>query len=185
MSSFVKYNEILVVDLESTCWEHKTDEQQQEIIEIGACILNVKSLKIHAPISLIVKPELSEVSEYCTKLTGLTQQDVNAGISLASACSYLRKEYDSKKIAWASWGPGDRVFLENQCLSKNIKYPMSERHLDVQIMFSVVFNIPQNKSVADSLSALKLKFEGKPHRGVDDAKATAEILKRTIRGGPI
>ncbi len=43
----MNFDKIVVVDIESTCWETKEEQgnQPMEIIEIGACVLDVKMLK--------------------------------------------------------------------------------------------------------------------------------------------
>ena len=102
-------HQILVVDIEATCWETKPPRgQESEIIEIGICVLDVRLRKRVEKRSILVKPEHSKVSPFCTKLTTLTQEEVDTGISFQEACRILKKEYGSKKRVWASYGDYDR-----------------------------------------------------------------------------
>ena len=55
----------------------------------------------------MVKPERSRVSEFCTKLTTLTQKDVDKGMPFSEACDVLKKVYSSKNRVWASYGAYD------------------------------------------------------------------------------
>jgi inhibitor of KinA sporulation pathway (predicted exonuclease) len=87
-----KLDQIIVVDIESTCWEKKPPEgQESEIIEIGICPLDVPSGERLEKESILVKPERSQISEFCTNLTTLTQEQVNQGVPFAEACSILKK----------------------------------------------------------------------------------------------
>ena len=67
--SKIKYNEIIVVDLEATCWD--TPEEQakftSEIIEVGICVLNIFTGEITKTAGLIVKPRQSKISPFLRK----------------------------------------------------------------------------------------------------------------------
>ncbi len=94
---------ILVVDLESTCWEGSPPSgQTSEIIEIGLCTVDLKTLKRTEKRSFLVKPVQSEISDFCTDLTTLSPDIfVDAG-TLADAVKILKTEYRSKDRLWAS-----------------------------------------------------------------------------------
>jgi inhibitor of KinA sporulation pathway (predicted exonuclease) len=66
---------VLVIDVESTCWDGPPPEGQRgEIIEIGVCALDVGSLERQERRSVLVRPENSEVSPFCTELTTITRR---------------------------------------------------------------------------------------------------------------
>lgn len=68
-----KLDQIIVVDLEATCWEgNPPPGEEQEIIEIGVCALDIASGKRSRKRSLLIRPERSTVSHFCTQLTTLT-----------------------------------------------------------------------------------------------------------------
>ncbi len=72
-----RLDQILVVDLECTCWEKAPPPGQVgEIIEIGICLLD----RIHSPAGTgnpYSAPERSQVCPFCTSLTTLTQEQVS------------------------------------------------------------------------------------------------------------
>jgi inhibitor of KinA sporulation pathway (predicted exonuclease) len=77
---------ILVVDLESTCWDGPPPAGQvSEIIEVGICTVDVPSLQRAERRSILIKPVKSEVSEFCTRLTTLTAEHLKDAGSLAEA----------------------------------------------------------------------------------------------------
>src|ERR1700761_881009 len=110
--------EIIIVDLEATCWEQDSDYQRRrsEIIEIGICKLDTKNGRISANQGILIKPVHSEISAFCTRLMSITQQMVEErGVTLAEACNSLEKLYNSKQLTWASYGAYDRNMLKEQC----------------------------------------------------------------------
>ena len=85
---------INVIDVEATCWEgNPPPGQRQEIIEIGVCPLEVSTGRRLEKRSILVRPERSRVSAFCTNLTTLTQQQVERGTSFREACAILRRDY--------------------------------------------------------------------------------------------
>jgi len=177
-----KPDQILVVDVESTCWEDDPPAgQESEIIEIGLCILDVVSLQRLEKRSILVRPERSTVSVYCTALTGLTQADVENGISLREACRILRQEYRSKERVWASYGDYDRRQFERNCHARGIAYPFGPTHLNIKSLFAVVHALPREVGMARALEMLGLPLEGTRHRAGDDAWNIACILAELLR----
>ena len=60
-------DKILVIDLESTCWEGPPPlGQVSEIIEVGLVVVDVATLTRGEKRSILVKPVKSQVSEFCT-----------------------------------------------------------------------------------------------------------------------
>ncbi len=66
---------ILVVDVEATCWRGPNPPgMETDIIEIGIALLNVKKGTITDNRSILVIPERSEISDFCTELTSITPE---------------------------------------------------------------------------------------------------------------
>ena len=133
-----RLDQILVIDVESTCWDGPPPKGQiSEIIEIGICPVDVTTLQRLEKRSILVKPEKSEISEYCTALTTLTpDMFTNAG-TFRDAADILKKEYYSKERLWASWGDYDRRQFERVCMQHGVEYPFGVRHLNIKTLFAV------------------------------------------------
>src|SRR6266700_618954 len=128
-----KLDHIIIIDIEATCWEDLAPEgQEQEIIEIGLCLLDIASGERAGKRSILVCPERSMVSAFCTQLTTLTQEQVAQGITFAEACTLLREEYGAKERTWASYGDFDRYQFERQCSSQHVSYPFSSKHINIK-----------------------------------------------------
>ncbi|NLF10202.1 MAG: exonuclease domain-containing protein [Anaerolineaceae bacterium] len=176
-----RLDQILVIDLETTCWRGDPPAgQQSEIIEIGLCRLDVDSLQRLETRSIIVRPVESEVSEFCTELTTLTPADVARGISLREACRILRDEYAAEERLWASFGDYDRKKFERECRSKAVAYPFGDAHLNVKNLFAVVHRLPQEVELDKVLAMLGWEMEGTYHRGDSDAWNIARVLAHIL-----
>ncbi|WP_196890333.1 3'-5' exonuclease [Aureivirga marina] len=65
----------IIFDLEATCWE-KANGRKNEVIEIGAVMVN-ENKEIVSEFEQFVKPSKEPIlSDFCTKLTSITQKDV-------------------------------------------------------------------------------------------------------------
>jgi inhibitor of KinA sporulation pathway (predicted exonuclease) len=176
-----KLDQIIVVDLESTSWEGPPPEgQESEIIEVGICTLDVTTGERLERECILVKPTRSTVGEYCTRLTTLTQKQVDEGVSLEKACRVLKRKYGSKDRVWASFGDYDRRQFERQCSTEGIGYPFGPTHINVKNLFAVTYGLPHEVGMPQALEHLGLPLEGTHHRGVDDAANIAAILSRLL-----
>lgn len=177
----IDLDQILVVDIEATCWEGAIPPgQESEIIEIGICPLDIASGQRLQKESILVKPECSCVSEFCTQLTTLTQEQVDQGIAFSEASSILRKKYLSKDRIWASYGDYDRRQFQRQCQTRSITYPFGNRHINIKTLLAIVYVLPREVGMAQALELLNLPLEGTHHRGGDDAWNIAGILSTLL-----
>lgn len=166
----------LVVDIESTCWRGKPPpDEQNEIIEVGVCPVDLARREIVSTRSLLVKPARSKVSPFCTELTTLTQAVVDTGVSFAEACAALQADYESARCAWGSWGDYDRRMFDTQCASFGVAYPFSPAHMNLKALFAQLGKRKQI-GMAQALEMTGLKLEGTHHRGSDDAYNIARLL---------
>lgn len=179
-----RMDRILVVDIESTCWKgNPPPGQENEIIEIGLCLLDIATLHLLENRSILVRPEHSTVGPYCSELTTLTQEKVAGGISLREACQVLEKDYYSRERIWASFGDYDRLQFERNCRARGIPYPFGSRHINIRCLFAVMHGLSREVRTGEALQMLGLAREGTHHRGGDDAWNVARILAALLRLG--
>lgn len=176
----MKFDQILVVDIESTCLEEYEADDISEIIEIGITPIDTKSGNVLESRSIIVKPKRSEVSEFCTRLTTLTQEYVDSGISFKDACRILVDEYHSSKYAWGSYGNYDKKQFVTQCERENIEYPFSKAHINIKLLFALKYSLKKDVGMTKALSLLDIPLIGIHHRGIDDSRNIANILSRIL-----
>lgn len=168
---------ILVVDVESTCWEGSPPSgQKSEIIEVGLCPIDVKTLTRIEKRSILIKPVQSKISDFCTSLTTLTPDMFVDAESLAGAVRTLKKDFRSKDRLWASWGDYDRRQFERVCKDQNVGYPFGPSHLNVKSLFAAAIGSGHEMGLDGAYQRLGLEMEGTHHRGDDDAWNIAGIL---------
>lgn len=172
----------LVVDVEATCWKEAPPVgQESEIIEVGVCLLDLQTGERQEKVSLLVRPERSVVSPFCTELTTLTQEQVLQGMTFSEACQVLQTHFRSGQRIWASYGDYDRKQFERQCATRGIPYPFGSTHLNLKTLCALHLGLPRERGLTTICSAMGVRMEGTHHRGVDDAWNTAELFSRLLK----
>jgi inhibitor of KinA sporulation pathway (predicted exonuclease) len=171
-------DKIIIIDLEATCWQGEIPKGQvNEIIEIGICELDTVSGRITKNKGILVKPEYSKVSPFCTELTTITKELLDKeGVSFEDAIDMLHQDYQADQYTWASYGQYDLNMLKKQCAFRKLDYPMGSHHINVKELFGEVKGLKKTVGMNGALEILKIPLEGTHHRGVDDAKNIAKIL---------
>lgn len=183
-----KLDQIVIVDLEATCWPATPPPgQEQEIIEIGVCLLEIGSGQRYKKQSILVRPERSTLSPFCTQLTTLTQEQVEQdGIPFAQAVERLVSDYAPYDRTWASYGDFDRILFQRQCTQRGVRYPFGRTHLNIKNLLAISLNLPYEIGLDQALDRFSLTLEGTHHRGDDDAwniaALLAELFARTRSG---
>lgn len=181
---------IVVVDLEATCWEGDEDRRaDMETIEIGAVKLDgdlttANESQVHAKLmaadefQVYIKPVVEPtLSDFCTELTGITQEQVDAGVTFTEAFG-LFAEWAGDRPTLASWGHFDITQLDKDCRKHGIATPhwvSPVEHINLKARFEDYIGF-QCKYISDGIAALELEFEGRSHSGLDDARNAARIL---------
>jgi len=177
--------ELLIVDLELTCQKQKSDDPAfiNEIIEIGICRLNLKTLELSEPEGILVKPLKSYLTPFCTDLTSITQEMLDQeGKTYNEAVNYIVQKYDSRDKGWASWGIDDVLCLEkNDKLYKNPFPLFSHHHTNIKHQYSVLFNHSKEFGLSRALELSKITPQGKHHRGMHDAYNTAQLWQAVLK----
>lgn len=171
-------DKIIIIDLEATCWKgNPPANEQNEIIEIGLAVLDTSTGEITKNKGLLIKPQYSKVSAFCTELTTITQEQLDKdGISFEDAIFHIIDNYNPDMYTWASYGQYDINMLQRQCKLFDVPYPMGDDHINVKELFKEKYGLRKAKGMAGALSLLKFPLDGTHHRGVDDAKNIAKIL---------
>ena len=166
---------LVVVDLEATCWDGQDRRADMETIEIGAVKVDddLAADEFQVYIKPVVEPTLSG---FCTKLTGITQEQVDGGVPFSEAFTQFA-EWIGDKAILASWGRFDMAQLDRDCRRHGIASPkwMSVGHVNLRTWFEEHIGL-KCPYISDGITALGLEFEGRSHSGIDDARNAARIL---------
>jgi inhibitor of KinA sporulation pathway (predicted exonuclease) len=165
---------IHVIDLELTCWPREDGRKPTDIISIGHVGADWNVLT--TPSQVLVQAP-TPVSEYCTELTGLTQADVDKGLTFPEAMDWLARRTTGKRPQLACWGHDDES-LDAHCKRYNIRNPFSYHCLNVKALYMSVFG--KSESLSKACKRLGFSFYGTPHNALDDAWNTAVILSHML-----
>jgi inhibitor of KinA sporulation pathway (predicted exonuclease) len=174
---------VLVVDLEATCWlGHPPDGQRSEVIEIGVAALDLATLEIVQHGTRLIRPTDSEISPFCTELTHITPQMVEAeGVTYAEACQWLKDTYQTDRRLWVSWGSDDLKMMQRECDARQVQMPFSPYHQNLKRIYAKATKTKHGLGLVRTLESIGLTFEGTAHRGRDDAYNTARIARWLVQ----
>ncbi len=174
---------ILVVDVEATCWKKAPPPgEKSEIVEIGAVLLDVEHLTPHSKRSILIKPTRSKMSRFCTRLTTLTQTQLEKeGTTFSAGCAALEGQFKAPQRLWMSWGDFDRRIFHEQCADFDVPYPFSESYTNLKTHFAGMMLNGKPVGMARALKLMDIPLEGTHHRGADDAWNIALLLGLMIR----
>ncbi len=177
-------NRINVIDVESTCWEPSPPiGEESEIIEIGISVFNTDSMEIESTESILIRPNHSMVSPFCTKLTTITQELLaKDGVDYIEAITRLEEVYKTKQRIWASFGDYDRKMFERMTKLHKTYYPFGPRHINVKTLIALSLGEVRELGMDNVLEKLGIPLEGVHHRGGDDSKNIAKILGEMMKG---
>jgi inhibitor of KinA sporulation pathway (predicted exonuclease) len=173
---------VLCIDIETTMWRRAKDKPVNhcpEIIEIGVALVDTSNASIIESASIIVKPSKSKVSEFCTKITKLKQQDVDAGISLEDACRLLRVNFMCQDRPWMVWGNFDKKILQICCKKNEVEYPLSTNYTNYKNLFCMMHGLKDLK-LSDALKLCKLNSFKRTTCGIDTAMNIANLFVSNV-----
>ena len=172
---------IVVFDLELTCWEgeEKKPMAEMEVTEIGAVVLDAKTLEEAWRFTVTVRPTVNPIlSEFCTRLTGITQDEVDSSDTLFEVLAELLSEGklpEPKDFIWACWG-GDARWLRDEINEKTPEgcTPLSfdPRFINIKLLDG------RRRGLKRACKALGVKQELPAHRALPDAITTAEVGRK-------
>ena len=171
----------IIVDLEATCWEGRSNTDRMEIIEIGAVILESSHGPVVEEFSAFVKPVIEPMlSDYCKRLTSISQADIDKADDFKTVFPRFIDWIGAQPFTLCSWGNYDLKQFRVDCERHNIPLPESFlRHINLKQEFA---NLKRIKpcGMAKALNILDIKLEGTHHRGIDDARNIAKIAVRIL-----
>lgn len=198
-----EYDSFLVLDFEATC-QSKGVPDPQEIIEFPIVEVDASRRIVVSEFQSFVRPIAHpKLSNFCTNLTGITQDQVNNAPTLPYVLDevyewmYGRGLFDDKKFLFVTCGGWDF----KSALPKNIKYYedsyrnglKTERNLkgvpahfqnwyDLKESFKSHYGIQRTPSFKNMLRHMNMRLIGRHHSGIDDTRNIARMLIRMLEG---
>ena len=185
-------NYFLVLDFEATC-DRDTKMKPQEIIEFPVLKVNAATMKTESTFHTYVQPTAHPVlTEFCTELTGITQDMVIGQPTLPDVLQQFHKWMFKNGLldptvnsCFVTCGDWDlKTMLPGQC--KYFKIPIHNyfrRWVNIKRLFQRVTG-QRAAGMPGMLKALGLELEGRHHSGIDDSKNIARILAKLAEVDP-
>lgn len=183
------FDYLIAIDFEATC-DNSMILHPQEIVEFPAILVNLVTRKFEAVFHTFVKPVYHpKLTDFCKRFLGIQQDQVDNGVLLGKALKMFdawleENEVKNKRFVVATWSDWDcRTMLDSECLYKGLQKPLYfNRWINLKIPHREIYgNVRAN--FKQSVELMGLKFEGRPHSGLDDAKNTAYLALELIRRG--
>lgn len=175
----------LIVDVEATCSDDgAVPRHEMEIIEIGAVMQSSRTFEVESEFQTFVRPvRHPELTRFCTELTGITQDDVAGALPFGEALEAMKQwMYAFGDSLFCSWGDYDRKQFLQDCDFHGVAYPFRSGHLNLKAEFSRTLGRKKKLGIAETVRHLGMGFEGSHHRGLDDARNIARIVRRLCIG---
>lgn len=177
-----------------TALDLELNQPSNKIIQIGAVVGNILTGEVIDKFNIIVNPHeqlgyCNDITKSITDLTGITQEQVDAGVELEEAYLQLKAFHEKHKafINPVTWGGGDSNEIREQLqsnlvLSEGQQMPswcFGRRWIDAKTLYiglRLSNQKPPTGGLARALINMGLKFEGRQHDALDDAYNTFRIF---------
>ncbi|MBL7986629.1 MAG: exonuclease domain-containing protein [Chlorobi bacterium] len=173
----------LVVDLEATCWAGGERRSEAEIIEFGCVKLLRGGLQEDGEFQSFVRPERHpKLSEYCTRLTGIQQRDVDAAGNFSAVMPRLLEWIgEPTAVTFCAWGSYDRFLMQQSCRFYRLPYPFDPEFIDLRLEFRDRF-AGRIVPMPQAMKMLGLESNGPKHSAINDARNAARIWRELLVG---
>lgn len=174
-----KYNRLLFVDVELTCWEGAPPEgERSELIAFGIVDLKTDDLAVRREKMFLVRPQASAISPFCTTLTGITPKEAAAAPPLPEVVRTIRKTFSQGD--WCAWGRDDALIREG-CERAGTELPFLGGFHDLSAQVRGLLGLTYRLSLEKSLARFDLDWEGPPHDALADARNLARLFMALAR----
>jgi inhibitor of KinA sporulation pathway (predicted exonuclease) len=176
------------VDLEATCWEGACpfDYKRQEVIEIGAVFTNGDFDELSHFASFVRPAHNTTLTEFCTKLTGITQSAVDEAPTFGEVFfDFLNWLPESRTMTcFASWGDYDWKGLRFDCEVSAIDFKgetFGMQHVNIKKRVKKWCLSKNHFHKSWNLGHVAIEhgliLPGKQHRALNDARAAVMVVK--------
>ena len=169
-----RYNRILFVDVELTCWDGAPPPGEvSEVIAIGIVDLKTDDLAIRREQMFLVRPQVSSISPFCTTLTGITPHEAAAAPPLPEVVRTIRKTFGQSD--WCAWGRDDAL-IRDSCERAGAELPFLGCFHDLAAQVRGLLGLTYRLSLEEALERFGLDWEGPPHDALADARNLARLF---------
>ena len=120
------------------------------------------------------------LSAFCTKLTGIRQEDVDGAAAFPEVFASFLEWIGDEAFIWCSWGGYDLRQLEVDCRRHSIAMPPAfQHHINLKKAFARLRGI-KPCGMKRALAILGIPLEGRHHRAIDDVRNVAKLARAIL-----
>ncbi len=192
---------IVVLDFEATC-DERNSPSPQEVIEFPSVLVSMQTLDPVDEFVSFVRPQHHpELTRFCMELTGIKQEQVDMAHAfpqvLENHLDWLRShnlpvtiDETGPEYALALCGDWDLgTMFPNQCKACTPpleKIPLPYRQwVNIKRPFAKWRGTSKASGMPGMLRGLGLELTGRHHRGIDDCRNIAKIVKALVEKGQV
>ncbi|PCH33784.1 exonuclease RNase T and DNA polymerase III [Wolfiporia cocos MD-104 SS10] len=190
---------LLILDFEATCGD--AIRGQNEIIEFPTLVYNIERDEVQATFHEYVRPVVNpELTPFCTELTGIRQDMVDAADTFPVVWDKYRGFLESNELladptsfAFLTCGNWDlKSMLPRQLALSDSEHdldasgelaPPYSRFINLKDSFRKHHRLRHQQGLQGMLGVYKWVFEGRHHSGIDDCKNILRIVQRMRADG--
>ncbi len=172
----------IIVDLEATCWKTRQGNYTNEIIEIGAVMVNEKGESLSEFCEFIKPLKHPILSDFCKELTSISQAQVDEAAHFPEVLKAFQEwiGIGEHEYVLCSWGFYDANQFRKDCQLWDLDLKWVEPHISVKHQYTVVKGLRRKMGMKRALAFEEIPLEGTHHRGIDDARNIAKIFVRYL-----
>lgn len=171
----------IIYDLEATCWRGRPPHGANEIIEIGAYKINQFG-EVLDIFNKFIKPTVNPIlSEFCKKLTSISQQDVDKAKTFPHTIQDFQDWIDiDEDYMLCSWGKFDVQLLKNDCILHKLDTEWLDSNMNVKGQYHEIKGEHKLTGLKNTIKHEGMEFTGIHHRAISDAENLAKIFIKYI-----
>jgi inhibitor of KinA sporulation pathway (predicted exonuclease) len=168
------------------------NQPSRKIIQVGVCVGDFERGLIVSEERIYVNPN-EIVSPYITTLTGIKQEQVNKGLTLAEAFEKVVRLHSKYNcfVNPLTWGGDDTQELKTQLEQAGLpqpNWPFGFRSIDVKTLYfgyALARKITLQSGLENSMRRVGLTFYGRKHDALDDAKNTFILARHLVKNSTL
>jgi len=188
----------MVVDFEATCGK-SVARHQMEIIEFPMVLVDARTFPTQvvpdSEFQVYIKPVMNpKLSPFCNELTGITQAQVDQGVSFPEAFSMIQNRLIEwnllfKSVCVVTCGDWDfktmfplQLLHTYATMGRKIPYPsMFKKWCNISSVVKDI--IGGSGGMKNMLKTLDIPLTGRHHSGIDDCHNTAKVVVDVLNKG--
>ena len=149
-----------------------------EIIQIGFFLLDDNLSVLHKE-KFFIKPSCYKyMNKYVSALTGITQEDIDSGLSFKEAIGRMSRYFDDDTVI-ITWGDDDLPILKDNMHFHGVDDLKLPRHYNLQRIYSAQTGSEARQTgLKTAIETLGITNEFQAHDALNDAYMTLQIAKK-------